>query len=70
MNLIGKFSKGYNKQQPSLGSPPVKELQNYFEALGLKSEFQLDLLDNRHLLIQLSHQDDFLRLYSRAVLYV
>lgn len=68
--LIGKFAQGYNKENPLLGRPPIEKLQKDFEALDLKGEFQLGLLDNRHVLIQLHHQQDYLRLYSRAVWYV
>lgn len=68
--LIGKFAQGYNKENPLLGRPPIEKLQKDFEAFDLKGEFQLGLLDNRHVLIQLHHQQDYLRLYSRAVWYV
>lgn len=68
--LIGKFSQGYNKEDPSLGRPPIENLQKDFVALDLKGEFQLGLLDNRHVLIRFRHQDDYLRLYSRSVWYV
>lgn len=68
--LVGKFSQGYNKENPNLGRPPVEELQKSFVALDLKSDFQLGLLDNRHVLIQLRHHEYYLRLYSRPVWYV
>lgn len=68
--LVGKLSQGYNKENPNLGRPPVEELQKSFVALDLKSDFQLGLLDNRHVLIQLRHHEDYLRLYSRPVWYV
>lgn len=68
--LVAKFSKGYNKQNPDLGRPPLEKLQEYFAALDLQGEFQLGLLDNRHVLIRCNLQEDFLRLYSRSVWYV
>ena len=38
--------------------------------MDFKGEFELGLLDNRHVLIQLQQQVDYLRLYSRPVWYV
>lgn len=67
---LGNSLQGYNKQNPSLGRPPVEELEKDFQALDLKRDVQLGLLDNRHVLIQISHHEDFLRLYSRPVWYV
>ena len=65
-----KFSKGYNKENPKLGRPPVEELEKYFLSLDLKGEVQLGLLDNRHVLIRLNLQEDYIRIYSRPVWYV
>lgn len=69
-SLIGKFSKGYNKSNPKLGRPPVEDLTKYFAAFDFNGEFQIGLLDNRHLLIQLRDRSDYLRLYSRSVWYI
>lgn len=68
--LIGKFSHGYNKQDPKLGRPSVEDLQKYFVSMDFKGSFQLGLLDNRHLLIQFQLEIDYLRLYSRMVWYI
>ena len=68
--LIGKFSQGYNKTHPNLGRPPVEILQKHFETLDLRGEFQIGLMDNRHLLIQFKLQEDFIRMYSRPVWYI
>lgn len=68
--LVGKFSYGYNKENPKLGRPAVEHMEQYFIALDLKGKFRLGLLDNRHLLIQCQLKEDFLRLYSRSVWYI
>lgn len=63
--LIGKFYQGYNKVDPKSGRPLVEELEKYFQ-----SAFSIGLLDNKHLLIRLSSEKDYLRLYSRTVWFV
>lgn len=68
--LVAKFSEGYNKQNPNLGRPSLDKLHEYFLALDLHGELQLGLLDNRHVLLRCTLQEDFLRLYSRPVWYV
>lgn len=38
--------------------------------MDLWAPFQIGLLDNRHLLITLASEDDYLRIYSRTVWYI
>lgn len=52
--LIGKFSQGFNKSDPKQGRPSVEDLQKYFLSLDFRSDFNVGLLDNRHLLIKLN----------------
>lgn len=59
-SIIGKFSQGFNKRDPN----------KYFRTLDFKASFQIGLLDNRHLLITLFSEDDYLRLYSRTVWHI
>lgn len=68
--LIGKFSQGYNKKDPKTGRPSVEDLQKDFGALDLKAAFPIGFLDNRHLMIKLHSEEDYLRVYSRAVWYI
>lgn len=68
--LVGKFSHGYNKINPKLGRPSMADLHQYFVALDLKGEFSIGLLDNRHVLIQIQSEEDYLRIYSRMVWYI
>lgn len=68
--LVAKFSQGFNKQNPDLGRPSLDKLHDFFVALDLHGEVQLGLLDNRHVLIRCSLQEDYLRIYSRPVWYV
>lgn len=53
--LIGKFTHGYNKANTKIGRPAIEEEGKNFIAIDLKSEFQLGLLEFRHVLIQLRH---------------
>lgn len=69
-SLIGKFSQGYNRVNPKLGRPSIEHIREHFTAMDLKGEFKLGLLDNRHVLIHLKLQVDYLRLYSRPVWYI
>lgn len=68
--LIGKFLQGYNKKASKLGRPSVKNLQKYFQALDLQLYFLVGLFDNRHALIQLSLEANYLRLYSHTIWYI
>lgn len=45
----------------------MEDLNKYFASLDLKGEFSIGLLDNRHILIKLNNEQDFLRIYSRQV---
>lgn len=68
--LVGKFAQGYNETNPKLGRPPVEKLQKYFELLDFKGVFSIGLLDNRHILMHLSFEEDFLLMYSWSLWYV
>lgn len=68
--LVGKFSQRYYKSDPKLGCPSLDDLQKYFVSLDMKGEFFIGLLDNRHLLIHLAAEVDYLRLYSQMVWYI
>lgn len=68
--LIGKFSHGFNKQNPKLGRPSLEDLEKYFTAMDFNDVFKLGLLDNRHLMIQFRSEEDYLRMYSRMVWYI
>ena len=48
----------------------MEDLAKYFQALDLKMDMDLGLLDNRYLLIQPRHPENFYHLYSRPVWYI
>lgn len=50
LTLIGKFS---------FGRPSMDIIRKFFISLGLKGTSQISLLDNRHILIKLSSEDDY-----------
>mgnify|MGYP004712738809 CR=1 FL=1 len=56
--LVGKFSRG---------RPIMEEIQKFFRALDLKEEVSLGLLDRRHILIRLTNDADYYRIWSRSV---
>lgn len=64
-SLIGKFSKGFNKENPKLGRPSIELIGKFFVSLDLKEHPSIGLLDNRHVVIHLKNEQDFLRIYSR-----
>ncbi|KAJ8768321.1 hypothetical protein K2173_021474 [Erythroxylum novogranatense] len=68
--LVGKFSYGYNKQNPKLGRPSGEELQKYLEAFDFRRDLKVGLLNNRHLLIHFKLMEDFLCMFSRPVWYI
>lgn len=38
-SIIDKFSQGFNKRDPKLGRPSVKDLNKYFRTLDFKASF-------------------------------
>ena len=48
----------------------MESIHSYFLSLDFKGEFSLGLLDNRHVVIHLSNETDYLGLYSRMVWYI
>ncbi|XP_027150383.1 uncharacterized protein LOC113750625 [Coffea eugenioides] len=55
--LVGKFSRG---------RPIMDDLRKFFHALDLTAKFSLGLLDRRHILIRLSNEADYYRVWSRG----
>ena len=45
-------------------------LGNFFISLSLKGNYQISLLDNRHILIKLEIEEDYSRIWVRQGLYV
>lgn len=52
--LVGKFSHGW---------PTLEKARQCFAKFNLEGNFQLGHLDNKHMLIHLTHEDDFNRLW-------
>ncbi|KAH9750076.1 hypothetical protein KPL70_005587 [Citrus sinensis] len=59
--LVGKFS---------FGRPSMDIIRKFFVSLGLKGNSQISLLDNRHILIKLSLEEDYSRIWVRQTWYV
>ncbi|KAH9662191.1 reverse transcriptase domain-containing protein [Citrus sinensis] len=59
--LVGKFS---------FGRPSMDIIRKFFISLGLKGNSQISLLDNRHILIKLSLEEDYSRIWVRQTWYV
>lgn len=68
--IVGKFSQGFNKLNRKLGRTPLEVIEKFLVALDLKAQFSVGLLDNRHVLINLRSEADFLRIYSKSSWYV
>ncbi|KAI3461494.1 hypothetical protein Pfo_018157 [Paulownia fortunei] len=58
--LIGKFSHG---------SPPIRDIQTRFAGLGLQGAFQIGLINIKHILIQLTSEEDFMRIWMKQILF-
>ncbi|XP_071928129.1 uncharacterized protein [Coffea arabica] len=50
--------------------PRIEDIRKFFLSLDLKDSFSVGLLDSRHVLIRLHTEEDFLRVWTRAVWYV
>ncbi|XP_020598403.1 uncharacterized protein LOC110037992 [Phalaenopsis equestris] len=48
-----------------LGHPKMELMRNFFESLQFIGSWQLGLLDGRHLLIQLTMEEDYARLFAK-----
>ena len=59
--LVGKFSRGRLK---------MEDLRKFFLSLDLKGVASTGFLDSRHVLIKLSNEVDFHRIWSRNIWYV
>ena len=59
--LVGKFSRG---------RPLMEKLRKFFQALNLKAEYSLGLMDRRHVLIRLSNEADYYRVWSRGIWHI
>lgn len=55
--LVGKFSHGL---------PSLKFLRQKFESLGLKGSFTIGAINFKHILINLTHEEDFTRFWLRG----
>lgn len=58
--LVGKFS---------FGCPSMDIIRKFFISLDLKGNSQISLLDNRHILIKLSMEEDYSRIWVRQTWY-
>ncbi|XP_027158250.1 uncharacterized protein LOC113759869 [Coffea eugenioides] len=59
--LVSKFSRN---------RPRMEDIKRFFLSLDLKGSFSIGLLDSRHVLIRLHIEEDFLRVWTRAVWYI
>lgn len=60
-SLVGKFSQG---------RPKLEDIHSYMVSLDLRGQFQIGLLDSRHVILNLQCDEDYHRIYSRMVWYV
>lgn len=59
--LIGKFSQGI---------PTFKTLQSKFNGFGLKSSIFFGLVNMKHIMIKLSNEEDFLKLWTCQFIHI
>ncbi|KAL2244366.1 UNVERIFIED_CONTAM: hypothetical protein Sindi_0554600 [Sesamum indicum] len=59
--LVGKFSHG---------APSYSMLHKLIAGTGIKNKFTVSMLNNRHLLISLSCESDYTRLWLRRIWYI
>ena len=45
-------------------------IQNFFASLGLNGDAQISLLNNRHVLIKLKFEKDYIRIWVRESWYI
>ncbi|KAL2244367.1 UNVERIFIED_CONTAM: hypothetical protein Sindi_0554700 [Sesamum indicum] len=59
--LVGKFSHG---------TPSYSMLHKLMAGTGIKNRFTVSMLNNRHVLISLSYESDYTRLWLRRIWYI
>lgn len=59
--IVGKFSQG---------RPTLEDLHCYLVSLDLKAQFQIGLLDSRHVMINFRAPEDYHRIFSRSIWYI
>ncbi|KAL0359939.1 UNVERIFIED_CONTAM: hypothetical protein Sradi_3678400 [Sesamum radiatum] len=59
--LVGKFSQG---------SPPYSQMHRLLTELGLIGKFTVSMINSKHILINLTNESDFSRLWLRRIWYL
>ncbi|KAL2498245.1 Uncharacterized protein Adt_23795 [Abeliophyllum distichum] len=59
--LVGKFSHR---------KPSMVEVRNSFQKFGFTGEFKIGLIDFKHILIHLTHEDDYSRLFLKPLWFI
>ncbi|KAL2512765.1 Uncharacterized protein Adt_18365 [Abeliophyllum distichum] len=59
--LVGKFSHR---------KPSMVEVRNSFQKFGLTGDFKIGLIDFKHILIHLTHEDDYSRLFLKPLWFI
>ncbi|KAL2481397.1 Uncharacterized protein Adt_34363 [Abeliophyllum distichum] len=59
--LVGKFSHR---------KPNMVEVRNSFQKFGFTGEFKIGLIDFKHILIHLTHEDDYSRLFLKPLWFI
>ncbi|KAL2526355.1 Uncharacterized protein Adt_11409 [Abeliophyllum distichum] len=59
--LVGKFSHR---------KPRMVEVRNSFQKFGFIGEFKIGLIDYKHILIHLTHEDDYSRLFLKPLWFI
>ncbi|KAL2531794.1 Uncharacterized protein Adt_05145 [Abeliophyllum distichum] len=59
--LVGKFSHC---------KPSMVEVRNSFQKFGLTGDFKIGLIDFKHVLIHLTHEDDYSRLFLKPLWFI
>ncbi|XP_071909708.1 uncharacterized protein [Coffea arabica] len=54
----------------SRGRPVLEDLRRFFQAMDLKAQFSVGLLDRRHVLIRLSDEANYYRVWARGIWYI
>lgn len=50
--------------------PTMKEVRENFSMFGVHGFFELGLIDNAHILIHLTHEDDYIKLFLKPLWYI
>ncbi|KAL2526604.1 Uncharacterized protein Adt_11658 [Abeliophyllum distichum] len=59
--LVGKFSHR---------KPSMVEVRNSFQKFGFTGDFKIGLIDFKHILIHLTHEDDYSRLFLKPLWFI